>query len=387
MKKRLWVFMLLLMALCLVACKGDAPDSPSTPEGGYKDSSHRTGTYRVDYVLKSKTVTHFYEAGEMPDPPTVADEKVGCDLFVFAKWDNALTQVTKNTVYTAKYDRMTFEYTATFLLGGGRTVKVKATAGTVAKAPATPDYQGMTFACWDVEPYAAIEDVTYTAIYTDVISGASMKKAWAEPIWVTDGIYRDLMAALSIYPLFLQEYKNPQDGGLLAERAAEHLSSYFSNGGLPMDCSTNWNYGVTMALLVLAKNTPSIWDRLSYSDRTRLDFTVEALTYLTSFGTSQNNDYRTGPSLKGNYRKSWGPNYRFGSAGPIPFLIYYLGNGNVERGAEKFNDLIHAFDESTYNRTIQRFQAYGAAAVILDDGSEHPAVDVIKAQLVHFQPA
>ena len=35
----------------------------------------------------------------------------------------------------------------------------------------------------------------------------------------------------------------------------------------------------------------------------------------------------------------------------------------------------------------QGFQAHRAAAVVLNDGGEHPAVDVVKPQLVHFQTA
>jgi len=38
------------------------------------------------------------------------------------------------------------------------------------------------------------------------------------------------------------------------------------------------------------------------------------------------------------------------------------------------------------NGGSQGLQAHRAAAVVADDGSEHPAVDVVKTQLVHLQP-
>ena len=33
-----------------------------------------------------------------------------------------------------------------------------------------------------------------------------------------------------------------------------------------------------------------------------------------------------------------------------------------------------------------RFQTHGAAAIVLNDGGEHPAVDVVQSQPVYLQP-
>lgn len=377
--KKLLFLLLCLLSFVFVGCK-DTPDEPEEPDTppvveGYKDPSHKKGTYKIEFQLYGRSVVHFYEAGEMPEPPTVDEVRDDIYLYTFTGWDRTPEAVSKNAIYIAKYDQSIYQYTATFLVAGGRSIKVKTDAGTVATPPPTPDFQGMQFACWDVEPYAATDDVTYTAIYTDVTSVEGMKIAWAEGIYKTDfHAFRDLQAMTSIYTLVLQEYKNPQAHGLIAKRVIDHLTSFVDDGyAMPFDCSVNWNYGVTAATIALAKQTPTVWKNLSLSTKTRIDTLMEALAYICSFGTSDANDYRTGPSLGGNYRKTWNPNYQLGSIPVITFVTYYFGEGNLQKGAEKVNGKIRTFDEARYNDMIKKFTTYGwdrALEVWTTDGRE-----------------
>ena len=77
MQKNVYILALLLLLLLSFGCVGGDPTpTPDpvpdpTPEQSYLDPTHKTGTYRVDFILQSETVTHYYEAGEIPEPPEV----------------------------------------------------------------------------------------------------------------------------------------------------------------------------------------------------------------------------------------------------------------------------------------------------------------------------
>ena len=381
--KRFFIFLLLLLFASCVACTvSDVPDSPPvpdtpTPSDGYKDPSHQTGTYKVEFVLREKTVTHFYEAGEMPEPPMPGDVAAGIYVFKFKGWDSEIVCVSADATYTAQYDRDDLEYTATFKLAGGRQIKVKATHGSTATAPTVADYQGMKFVCWDVEPYTTNQDVTYTAVYTNVTYPEALKTAYrTAPYESTFKTYTDANSMVALYMLMLQEYTTPQEHGILAERVVLSLEGLVKeNSGLTFDCSTNWNYPITAMNIAMAKMTPTVWDRLSYSTRERLDTMMEGLAYVCSFGTSDYNKYYTGPGLGGNYHKSYNPNYRFGNLPMITFITYYFGNGNLTQGADRVNGMIKSFDQAKYDEMVAKFHSYGwkqAARVWTTEGIVAP---------------
>ena len=388
--KKLLLLLLCLATLALAACQipeeltdilsgfmGGTPSTPDSgtgdeeqPDGGngnngtgYLDPTHRTGTYKVEFKLYSKTVTHYYEEGEIPEPPTVEDAVEQLYVYVFSGWDKAVSPVTGATVYTAQFTQQEKIYTALFQVAGGRTIRVKAKAGTAPTPPVTPDFEGQTFVCWDKEIKAYYEDTTFTAVYVDpaITTVASMERAFnTAPITTEHHCFRDLHRFTAVYTLLLQEYKHPGGSyGMIAARVAEHLTSFVSNGnGMNFDCSTNWQYGVVAGVYAMAKKTPTVWNKIDYSTKSRIDTLMEGLAYIGSFGTSDYNDYKTGPSLGGNYRKSWNPNYRLGNIPGMAFITYYYGDGNLEAGAQKVNSLITSFNESTYTKMINRFTTY-----------------------------
>ena len=358
---KLLCLLLALMTILLVGCKDEVDDPDDTPTSGYVDPEHKKGTYKVEFVLRGKTVTQFYELNEIPEPPTVEDEKNGAILIKFKSWDKEVVPVSGNTTYTAQYEQGSYDVTATFIYAGGRTQKVKTQAGRTPVAPKIGDYAGKQFVCWDVEPTGILEDTTYHAIYTDVTTPEAMKTAWSEEVLATrlQHAWQGLHTVSGVYLMILQEYTNPAEDGIMAERAAEHLAAWVSEGGcVEFTCSTNWQYGVTTAAYAIAKKTPSVWSKLSYSDKQRIDTMMEAFAYICSFGTSDDNDYKTGPSLNGNYRKSWNPNYRLGNIPVITFVTYYFGNGNMEAGADKVNEKIRTFDAARYDSMVNKFGTY-----------------------------
>ena len=364
MKKLLLLLLTLLLAFSIVGCDDtpDEPDEPDTPPvvEGYQDPSHKKGTYKVEFVLRSKTITHFYEAGEMPEAPEVPDEKNQAVLLVFKGWDTEPSAVTGHATYTAQYDMSTYEYTASFVLGGGRTVKVKATAGQKPEPPKVADYQGMTFACWDRPLETSLEDVSYTAVYTDQLDPENFTKAYQTQnfIWQSHG-YRDMIVADALYALVLQEHENPMSGPV-RDRIIEQITHLTAEDSAPeFTCSTNWPYGIITACIAMAKDTPSVWDKMDVSLKKRVDTLMEAFAYIVSLGTSDYNSYQTGPNFQGNYKNNWNVNYALGNIPCMVFVVYYFGNGDIEAGAKAVNDKLKGFDSDEYDRMIRAFNTYG----------------------------
>lgn len=363
MKKILALLLFSLVSALVVGCS-DIPDTPDTPDvpitQGYKDPSHKKGTYKVEFVLRDRTVTHFYEAGELPEPPEVKEEKVESTLLVFDGWDREIVTVSENAKYIASYIATTYEYTATFALGGGRTIKVKTTAGHRATPPRVADYNGMQFACWDREIFASNQDVTYTAIYTDVLEPERMEMAFRSHdfIWASVGM-GNLNASVALYSLVLQEHENPMCGPV-RDRIIEQLAFVTAkDSASDFNCSTNWAHSILSAALAMAKDTPSVWDAMSVSLKKRVDTFMKALIYVNSLGTSDQNFYQTGPSFIGNYKNNWNVNYALGNIPCMVFAVYYFGNGDIEKGADAVNTMLKGFNEAEYNRMISDFQAYG----------------------------
>ncbi|MBR6545332.1 MAG: hypothetical protein IKT72_00130, partial [Clostridia bacterium] len=116
------------------------------------------------------------------------------------------------------------------------------------------------------------------------------------------------------------------------------------------DLDANWPYCNLTAAIALCKDTPAIWNSLTKDERARYDLIMECFAYICALGTDDDNDYRTGPLLGGNYAKSWNPNYRLANVTPMIFVADYFG------GADAVDKLLLAFD---YDSVIARMKAYG----------------------------
>ena len=360
--KKLLFLLLSMLVLFLVACGGEEPDpTPVIPDApAYKDPTHRSGTYQVAFELAGgEMVVHYYEAGELPEPPTPPDVDSPYATRVFYKWNKEIVAVTGDATYKATYKNVMKEYTATFVLAD-RTVTEKYQYGAVP-TPATPeDYEGMTFACWDREIDVSTQDVTYTAIYTDQMDVTAMRIAYTKQdfVWQNHG-YQDMCSAAGLYGLVLQEHEHPLSGPV-RDRIIEQLEHLTASGSAPaFDCSTNWPYGILTAAIAMAKDTPTVWNAMSESLKAKLDTMMEAFIYIISLGTSDQNAYRTGPSFSGNYNNNWNANYALGNIPCMVFAVYYFGQGDIDEGARIVNDKLKAFDEEEYDRMILAFDTYG----------------------------
>ena len=381
MKKLLLLMVLVLsMTLCLTSCQAvidqltDAlgalsgtttpPDSGSGDNtqgtGGYLDPTHKSGTYKVVWVMKGSNIIQFYEEGEMPEAPEVPDyDSVGTTL-VFREWDKTIAPVTGAITYTAEYDFVTKDYTVTYVMGN-RTQTKRFQCGTKPTMITPPQsLNGMEFACWDKEPEVSYVDVTFTAIYASVVDADVLKESYQSSglAWQNHG-HRDMLAMTALYVLLLEEHENPGTAALQDKIVKSIDALTGENSAPPFDCSTNWAYGITTAVLAVAKDTPTVWNKMSYSQRQKVDVMMEAFMYIISLGTSDYNSYTTGPGFGGNYKNNWNANYALGNIPCMVFGVYYFGDGDVDAGAKKVNDMLKAFGDAKYEQMIKNFTNYG----------------------------
>ena len=314
--------------------------------------------YTVTFDLGSKKETQQVKAGALPVPPTVEDADFGTVLRRHTGWDKEIQPAMEDTTYKATYETVQKVCTATFILAD-QTIEVAFNAGTAPTPPEVPDYHGATFAVWDKTIEISNGSVTYTALYTTIAGKSAMKIAWAESDWVYQNHgFRDMQAASSILTLAIEEHEN-SIGTLVRDRIIAQLTSYLGNDGPAFTASCLWDYGMTTAIMAVVRDTPTVWNNIPVDIKLRIETLMQAFVYLESFATSDYNDYRTGPALGGNYRKSWNPNYRLANVPVMVYATYYFGEGDIERGAARVNEMIRNFDENAYNNMVNLFQKYG----------------------------
>ena len=354
--------------LFAVGCNTTPPDN-TEGEGNnsaYKDPTHKTGTYKIMFKMGPQTIIHYYEAGEMPEPPVFEDYIMDTvTIRHTGEWEEEFVPVDGDKTYRAKYEQITNSHIITFVTREG-TFSVNTPVKSMPQVPEIADYNGMKFVGFDKPIALCTEDTTYTAIYSNIYDGEALTNMLkfslvAYPSSLTgrddqNGIHDTCFA---LYALVHHEHEMPQDGAV-SRRIVEHLENIVAPGNAPsFDLWTNWSYSVMTASIALAKDTPTVWSKLSVDVRTRLDTMMECFAYIESLGTSDENSFKTGPGFLGNFAKTWNPNYRLGNVGVMVFVTHYFGEGDITRGAQKVNEMLNAFNEEKFEQTVETFIKYG----------------------------
>jgi len=138
----------------------------------------------------------------------------------------------------------------------------------------------------------------------------------------------------------------------LKAKIVRSMKYFMSEEGVaPMfSLDPHWCYVPLSAFVLLARETPGIWNELTVLEQEKYDFLMMSLAYILSYGTSDKNCYTTGPGFRNPFHKYWNPNYRLSCVLPMIFIGKYLG------GAEKMDEILHDF---SYDATLARFRAYG----------------------------
>lgn len=163
----------------------------------------------------------------------------------------------------------------------------------------------------------------------------------------------------AIYYLTLATYmdKNTKasDGSLAKDEAVQRIKRLISGGREPnATVGCFWEQSIVGSILVLAKNTPAIWNELTAEEHGKMDLLMECLAIASNWGHNAGNDYSTGLDLLGNYGKDYNPNFKNAS------FVNYL-NGSMYFGAEKLDEIYTSFD---YDKYIGRLKKAGFTNII-----------------------
>lgn len=178
--------------------------------------------------------------------------------------------------------------------------------------------------------------------------------AMEEPLLAFDGeretkaIY--VKQAKSFYFLTLFSYKNP-DRVDVRKKVLLHVRSLISGGKEP-----NANGGlegrthnIVAQTLVLVKHNKEIWKELRADERDRVDLIMRSLAIAAHWSYDDDNNFYTGLDQKGNFKKSYNPNYTNGYGNVILAVTMYFGVKETRA----------IFQEFSYDQYLDEFWKYG----------------------------
>jgi hypothetical protein len=170
-----------------------------------------------------------------------------------------------------------------------------------------------------------------------------------------------------LYLLFVEHYyseKMPVSRELLRERILCHLRSLLSSGNEPsMKAGPVWAQPITSAAIALAKSTASVWSRLVEAEVNKFDLIMKAFAVTSSWATSDQNDFYTGPCMRGNFKKSWNPNHRYSSVFPIMMASIYFGSSEFVDNVLinfSYDEFMNEFKDAGFNNILRSWGAAGA---------------------------
>ncbi len=163
----------------------------------------------------------------------------------------------------------------------------------------------------------------------------------------------------AFYYLTLVAHYDPtavaSDGASVKDRVLGHIRNVISGGKEP-DCAGNlmgWSHNMVAQGLLLAKNTPVVWDNLSVSEKEKCDWLMKGLAIAGNWAFNDHNDYKTGLNHLGNFAKTNNPNY-LGYLQVIIAASLYFGDTTL-------NDIFAGFDYDAY---IAKFSSLGFTNIV-----------------------
>lgn len=180
--------------------------------------------------------------------------------------------------------------------------------------------------------------------------------------------HNELCGSGALLYLLLWEHYYPgtksKSGDTAVSRILEHLRYFLVSGNEPsMRVGPYWGYPVTAAALTLLKKNTAIWQLLSEDEKRKIDEIMRSFAVTCAWATSDQNDYYTGPCLRGNYRKSWNPNHRSPFVLSILFATIYFDD-NVE----KVNEMLTNFSYDAFVEMLEKEGFTSAKATVTTAG-------------------
>lgn len=176
--------------------------------------------------------------------------------------------------------------------------------------------------------------------------------------------------------LLLLELRHTPFANAFTERLKAKIvgsMKYFmgEEGVAPMfSLDPHWCYVPLSAFVLLARETPEIWNELTSLEREKYDFLMTSLAYILNYGTSDRNCYTTGPGFRAQFHKYWNPNYRLSCVLPMIFIGKYFG------GADRLDALLMDF---SYDATVAKFKEYGWRNAVKEWTTTPPTFEGVQA--------
>jgi len=174
-----------------------------------------------------------------------------------------------------------------------------------------------------------------------------------------DGSFRwatSLETSQAFYILALMSYYSPNltssNGKKVSDRFIEQIGSLVTGGREP-SCQGGlggWIDNPAAQGLVLAKNTPAVWDNLEPIVQERCDFIMQAMAVVGNVTHNYRANPQTEMTQTYNWVKSWNPNHVEGYVGVMIAANLYFG------GAAEVNAILKAFK---YDEYIAKMDEYG----------------------------
>lgn len=364
--KRLFLVLTLLLAFAfvLVGC-GDSktpaqtttdtpPSTTPPPEPVY---------YDITFMVDGTATVVKTAAGEIPvfsgstDLPMTAST-----IYTFTGWNKALAPAIENTMYVACYDRTTRTYPVHFSISGTVVKTVEVKYGATAEYPDGTSYNGLNIAFWTNTANIRGE-TTCEAVCSSYDTETLLWAYGQEPIkyknhYEGDGNVNSSSSAM-LY-LILAEHDD-KAAGYIRDRALLHLRSLITGGNEPgYNAGPFWSYAAVSMAIATARYTPTIWNELTTDEKDRLSFLMECYAILACFVSDDDNNYKTGPALTGNFAKTWNPNHRMAMILPIVASTAFFSAEGAD-GAARVNAILTGFDHDAY---IARCNEYGFTRII-----------------------
>ena len=342
-------------------------------------------------LADGKVVTTTAHEGETLTPPAEFSEvATGVKyVYTFTGWSvgtgrepvDTLPAVTAQDVEAgvmvirANYTSVLRQYTVTFRVDGVTLTTAKADYGTLPAYPGEkdPEKPGYRFAFWTNARDGITADVVCDAVFckTNPEALASAYYLGGDLLGYKAGLNDNgnsiMSKASAVLYMVMEIRENPDNSGVIRERVLAHLKNLISGGKEPFfDLRCYWNYVPMTALIALSRATPAVWDGLTADEQSKYDLVMRSFAYVLALGTDDQNKYSTGPSMSGNFGKTWNTNYRLANVAPMIFITKYFGS------AKAVNEILNAFD---FDTVMGEFQTAGFTRAYDNWNTEAPVKD------------
>ena len=173
--------------------------------------------------------------------------------------------------------------------------------------------------------------------------------------------YREMPQTFALQLTAVAAHESPQQvvqGKPLAQHLAEKVRFFLVTPHADPDGTTRepeasggiggWTHNAAAQVLLLARRTPAVWERLSADERERADVLMQAMAVAGHFSLDDDNDYYLMLDGASHYHRSWNPNHVAGYAGVMVAASLYFGPDVLNRFYETFD----------FDRFLARVEAF-----------------------------